>query len=364
MPKNKPMSITTSRYRRNLVIAGTALLAAIIALGAFFAAQANKSGRSESVIPFVPTQSQNTAPVVTDVQESSDSMNTPEEARNVISSYYRAIADKDVAALKNMGAQGTAVALSKGWLDAIGYQMDISKLASPDVQAFPVSQGLYAGCTFYKISDFYSAGTQDAIESRVYGKRSAEGWVYYDPVNVKWVVVDPTVPTAFAAPQAENVERTSENKQASVRMSCVGVYSNPWWAWATCDIQLSDNSMDSPILVAKAVRDSGFSVNIPDSLMAGAAPATPAGGTVVKGTCTMWRGDVGSFTSEKIGAKPLEVDGDISPIVASFGTEDISPIFTVGKADSPELAQEIAEGQIEKYGAVGAGTEDGEEERE
>lgn len=364
MPKNKPMSITTSRYRRNLVIAGIILLALIIALGAFFANQAVKSNQTPSVIPFVPTQIQDKDPAVTEIQEASENINTPEEARNAIASYYNAIANKDVAALKSMGAMGTANAMSKGWLDAIGYKMDIGRLGNPDAQAFPAAQGLYAGCTFYKVSDFYTSDIQDAIESVVYGKRNAEGWIYYDPINAKWIIVDPTIPTAFAAPQAQNIERTSENKQATVRMSCVGVYSNPWWSWAICDIQLTNNSTDTPILVSKASHDSGFSVNVPEVLLQGAPTATPSGGTTVKDSCTMWRGDVGSFTSEKIGAKPLEVDGDIAPITASFGDEDISPIFTVGKADSSELAQEIAAEQIEEYGAVETSSDSEEEEGE
>lgn len=349
--KNKPMSITTSRYRRNLIISGIVLLIVIVLLGAFFAMQALKNNQEPSAIPFMPTQT-TTDPVITEVQEESDGINTPEEACQAIAKYYTAIGNKDVAALKNMGAMGTANALSKGWLDAIGYKLDISKLSNPNVPAFPASQGLYAGCTFYKISDFYPTDTSESIESVIYGKKAAEGWIYYDPINVKWVIVDPTVPTAFAAPQAENIERISENKQATVRMSCVGVYSNPWWAWGTCNIQLTNNSTDTPILVNKASHDSGFSVHIPDALLAGAATATPSGGTVVKDACSMWRGDTGAFTPEKIGAKPLEVDGDICPIMVSFGNENISPIFTVGKADSSELAQSMAEAQIEDYGAV------------
>lgn len=351
--QNKPQSITTARYRRNLIISGVLLIAVIVAAGIFLATRAIDNHQEPSAIPFVPTQVQeNKDAVVTDIQESTDTVNTPQEACNVIASYYKAIAEKDVKKLKDLGATGTATALSKNWLDEIGYKLDIGKVENPDASAFPASAGIYAGCTLYKISDFYSHDTSEAIESNVYGKKGAEGWVYYDPINVRWVIVDPTVPTAFASPAAENVERLSDNKGAIAKMSCKGVYSNPWWAWASSEVQLTNTSSDESMKVGVAKHDNGFTVNVAQDLLNGAAPASGGNSTVVKGQCAMWRGDTASFTMEKVGARPLEVDGDICPVVVTFGNENISPLFTVGKADASELADEAAEAQIEDYGAT------------
>lgn len=347
--KNKPFLLTTGRYRRNLIIAGVLLIALVAIIGFVLALNAPKDGEGNA-LPFVPAVK--TTPDVVEVQEETETLNTPQEACNFIVSYYKALANKDVKALKDLGAAGAANALSRNWLETINYQIDFSKLEHPDAAAFPPAQGLYAGCALYKINDFYSTSTADAIDSFVYGKQEASGWIYYDPINVKWVIADPTIPTAYAAPAANTVERLSGDKKASVKMVCGGVYANPWWAWAYSDVQLANNSQDIPISISAAKYDNGFTVTVPDSLRNGAAPATADSRTEVAGGCAMWRGNTTGWSIEKIGARALEVEGNICPIVATFGAENISPIFTVGKSDSAEIAQELAEAQIEEFGAV------------
>lgn len=344
--KNKPSPLTTGRYRRNLIIAGILLVVAVALVGFAVASNAPKDG---DAMPFAPTV---TTPDVIEVQEETETLNTPQEACSFIASYYKALAGKDVKALKDLGAASAANALTRDWLTTINYRIDISKLEHPDATAFPVSQGIYAGCTLYKISDFYSTSTENAIDSFVYGKQGASGWIYYDPINVRWVIADPTIPTAYAAPVANTVERLSEDKKATVTMRCGGVYANAWWAWAYSDVQLVNNSQDTPITISPAKYDSGFTVALPDNIRNGAAPATDDARTEVTGGCAMWRGNTTGWGPEKIGARALEVEGNICPIVATFGTENISPVFAVGKADSAEIAQELAEAQIEEFGAV------------
>lgn len=349
--KNRPNAITTPRFQVLIVLLDI-LLVAIVSFSAFTLFSQQNDAEASDVEEKVPS-------VVQVIQEQStgesegESLNTPEQACLAISSYYRALNEKDVVALRAMGAQGAAVAVSRGWLDAIGYAMDYAQLSEPNAAEMPASQGLYAGCTYYKISDFYSKAPEKAISSKVYGQRGADGWIYYDPISVRWVISDPCVPTAFSAPQAATVERSSENGEATVTMSCTGVYANSWWAWATAEVEAANRSLDKAIGIETAKHDNGFTVVVPDELKAG-APAAGAEGEEqkVKGTCSMWRGDIQDFGTEKIGARVLEIDGDIDPVYVTFGDENISPVFAVGKSDALDIATQEAETQLAQYGGT------------
>lgn len=350
MTGNKPHVLTTSRYKRNLIITGAAITALIVACVVAFVSflPSGDVGDAPDAIQALmpPTEEDQTQEVI-------DTINTPEHARNFIAEYYRALAGKDAVKLRSIGATQAANAADRGWLNALDYKVDLTKVETPDAQAFPSPQGLYAGCTLYKISDFFSGNTADAIWNNATGLTSAEGWIYYDPINVKWVVADPTIPTAFSAPASTKIERTSANGDIKVTMEDTGVYSSPWWAWSEAQISIDNKSTSVDAVVSPADYDSGFTLMIPEKIKAGVRHAGADGGdSFVSDRCVMYRGVLSGFGIEKIGAKPLAVDGNICPIVVACGDENIAPIFAVGKTDSAELADEIAQTQIDDYGAT------------
>lgn len=352
MNGTKPEPITTPRYWRSLIVAGILIIALIAGVGFLISSNAPKPDEGSTSFTSSIFTPQDKEPTITGVQEETETINTPQHAKEFIVSYYKALFEKNTKALRDMGAVSAANALEHQWTDAIDFRIDLARLEHPDTEVFPPSQGLYAGCTIYRISDFYSTAPVDAVYSKIVGMTGAEGWIYYDPVNAKWIIADPTIPTAFAAPQAENIEKTSSDKLATARMSCAGVYSNAWWAWAICEVQITSTSTDTPVSISAAEFDDGFTVSIGKQLLGSNIKADAASSVVVKDVCTMWRGVTGNFNKEKIGARPLEVDGNICPVVAAYGNEDISPVFAVGKSDSYDIATQTGEQQIEDFGAT------------
>lgn len=341
----KPSTLTTARYKRNLIV--TCIVIALAIAGIIGVTLMNAPSESDEL----PDAVQALIVDDTKTQEVIETINTPEHAREYISSYYKALADKSTSSLQSMGATAAANASERGWLTSLDYKVDLTKLGKPDAKSFPVSQGLYAGCTLYKISDFFSSGTADAIWNNATGLTGTEGWIYYDPINVKWVIADPTIPTGFASPNSSKVARDSANGSVAVTMEDAGVWSSPWWAWSEAQITITNKS-DASVTVSVVSYDDGFTSIVPDTLRGTIAP--PEGGheTVVSERCVMYRGKLQGFGIEKIGARPLEVDGNICPISIAVGDENIAPIFAVGKADATVIATEIQEGQIEEYGAT------------
>lgn len=373
--ETKPRTIPTARSRRNLII--TCIIGGIIISICFamlignvlrdLAAGGNTNDTDEVVI--------------TEIQEEVETLNSPTKAKEAIVAYYQALADKNVKALRDMGANVAANAMNRGWLNNLDYRIDFEKVKHPDIDAFPQSQGLYAGCTLYKISDFYRNEPTDVIWTNATTMLGAVGWIYYDPINVKWVIADPSIPTGYASPTAENVKRVSANNEAEVELSCPGVYSNGWWAWAEFQVCVTNRSANTPIRISTLKYDNGFTIWGSDSLNAELSPTierrnverevsvldengqetgeTTTLTEVIESSdktlnerCVIYRGDVHDFSTDKIGAKPLEVDGNICPVKIAFGDEEIAPIFAVGKADTENLVQQLTDEQIENYDAT------------
>lgn len=349
MPNNrlKMTKISTFRWRRNVAIF-VATLTALIVLGVLAAFAILNPGEDPVEAVTAIVEDTNTT-VVTEVQESTDTENTPEKAAEFLNSYYSALANRDSAKLYDLGCDAAAAAIDLGWLDVIGWNLDTSKLGTVNSSSFPSSQGIYAGCTLYAISDFYNDST-GVISSDVLGNTELVGWVYYDALNVKWKIADPSLPTAISRSQAKNVTRSSSDSQVTVSMSTDGVYANAWWSYSKIDMTINNNS-SSNVSVSKKSLDNGMTVDL------GTLRTSIGSGSTSRGSLVVYRGTLSNFGIDKIGSAALSIDGNLTPVSIAYGSEDIAPVFAVGKADSNELQNEIAANQISRYNATNATVE-------
>ena len=376
MRETKPALLPTSRHRRNAFIAGLIAAAAIIG-GVVYAISTIPQGKT---ILSVDAIQASTPVVVKEVQEESASDdNTPEKAKEIIVSYYAAIAERDAGKLRNLGDTAAANALERGWLDDIGFIVDTSKTSSPDHDGFPTPVGLYAGCSIYRIADFYNMPSNEAIKSDITGLTSVQGWIYYNPMIASWVIVDPVMPTAVARAQADNQQKASQDGMVTTTINCPGAYSNPWWCYAKLKVTVENASLDpnSKVFIApNNVFDRGITLQVPTELQGEVGHATEgtistvassdqtADGNVAQvttttsipahkeGICVVYRGTTSNFTIDRIGAKPQNIDGNICPIVVNYGDENTAPVFPIGKSNLDDMQSLLTEQQIEEYGAT------------
>lgn len=341
---NKMPSLSTKRSKRNAIIITSVLTLALAGGAVLIMKSMEKNPESVPVVSQVVDQVQPQKPVITDVQSSAGD-NTVDKAEELIIGYYAALESKDSTKLRALGCNDTANAVDLGWLDSIGWSLDASKIGTPSARSFPASQGLYAGCTLYKISDFFQDDPMNVIKSNIIGNAGLEGWVYYDAMNAKWNLVDPTIPTSISAAQSKNVQRQSNDKSVTVKMSSPGAYSNAWWSYTQVSVNISNQS-SSTVNISKSKFDNGITA----SLGNGIPNSVNAGGTA-QGVAVIYRGVTKNFGIEKIGATALEIDGDVSPVRIDYNGEDVSPVFAIGNSDAKELQNLLTQDQIDKYKA-------------
>ena len=358
MRKAAPQPLSTGRHRRNVIIASI-LAAALIIGGIVWFALSRPTGD-----PLSANVPDSTPVVVKEVQSQVESTdNNPDKAKAVIADYYAALAAKDPVGLRAVGADEAAKAAERGWLDGIGMVVDASK-TTPDHDGFPASVGLYAGCSIYRISDFFNSAPEKAVKTDVTGETSVLGWIYYNPMTSSWVIVDPCVPTAISATAAASVERASSDRTVSVKETCPGAFSNAWWCFARIDVEVANSSEKDPAFVVPATFDAGITLDVPGDLQGEVAPAikttvTDSGSPVTAleptrkaGKCTIVRGITSNFNIDRIGAKPQTMDGDISPVRVEYLGENAAPILAIGKATTDSVQSEKAEQQIRDYKAT------------
>lgn len=343
MSNNKPNTFITNRYKRNTIIF-TITLAVIICVAAFLYILSLKTGTSRHIID-TPNE-----PTVTEVQDvASQSDNTPQKANEFIVAYYKALADKNVTALQQLECIQTSEALKLGWLNDIGYEIDITKIGTPSAVQFPQSQGIYAGCTLYKISDFYQQAPQQAIKSNITGETGVEGWIYFDSLRAKWRISDPLIPTATCAAEAKTVTRKSKDGLVQVKLSTPGAYCSPWWGYTQVSIEIQ-NLSTLPVILSRAALDKGMTAITPAEM-----------GTMVSsnetknGICVVYRGVLNDFGIEKIGGVPLMIDGNVCPTTIDYGNENISPPFAIGNSSASEIVQLLTKQQIKDFNATSKG---------
>lgn len=358
MREAKPQSLSTGRHRRNVII--TSIVAAAIIIGAivWFALNRPAETKLSADVP------DSTPVVVKEVQSQVESTdNNPDKAKEIIASYYAALAAKDPVKLREIGAGDAAKAAERGWLNGIGMVVDASK-TTPDHDGFPAPVGLYAGCSLYRISDFFNVAPEKAVKTDITGETSVVGWIYYNPMTSSWVIVDPTIPTAISATAASTVERTSVDRALSVKETCPGAFSNAWWCYARIDVEVANSSATESAFVVPAAFDAGITLDVPGDLQGevvhGNETTTVDASGQVKvleptrkaGKCTIFRGITSNFNIDRIGAKPQTMEGDISPIRVEYMGENAAPILAIGKATTDDIQGEKAEQQIRDYNAT------------
>lgn len=248
--------------------------------------------------------------------ETQQSNDTAKDATDTLNAYYDAITSNNTSRLHEIGADATASAIERGWLQRIDYQVTSTSQASAD--SFPSSVGTYAGNTLYSISDFYQ-DSENAIHSSVTGDTPREGWVYYDTMTNGWVIVDPTIPTATQTPKSSTVRLTSADRSTTVSITTQGALSNPWWSCLDESVEVTTSGT---VTMTKRQFDGGVTMTVPSNL-------TGTQGSQ-SGTIRIVRGNTSSFGTEKIGQEPLILDGDMAGITVTSGTQDVTPSLTIG----------------------------------
>lgn len=358
-----PKKLTTARHNKNLFVV-SAILSVLIAWIAIHAIVKASSGFEQA--SSISSDASNGVAESNEVVSSDQ--NNVNDAKSFLDSYYKALSSYDASALREIGAIDAANSVSNGWLQNMGYKANYSAIGLPDATVMPQPVSTYAGYDLYNVSDFYhqSASSQSEnsslsqslsalssdnsnnapITSIVTGNTSIGGWMYYNAETDKWVIIDPTIPTFVSSPEATNVERTSSDRQANVRMSTPGAYSNPWWSYAQVSIAITNTSTQD-IAVDNADLDDGITVINQDDIL-GAVPA----GESKQSISTVYRGEINNFTLSRIGAQPLSINGNICPIKVSYGDEDISPVIAIGTdSDSTKISSLLSDEQKKKYEA-------------
>lgn len=306
---------------------------------------------------------------------------TVESAKSAIDGYYSALRDGDATKLRELSATDAANALERNWLAAIGYELGSF---SPNVDAMPEPVGVYAGKELYSIESFFKTPPVDAIKSNVFGQTTPSGWMYYETKDAVWKIIDPTIPTATEAPEAQTVDRKSEDSRVTVSIQSPGAFSNPWWCYTQLSIEMSSTATDYGVSVTQRQFDGGLTASVPTSLLSGLAKAssssatnvidggmiaadsgeikdgvqTDSSGAVIspvsaKGVCSLYRGEIKDFSLSKIGQRPLSIDGDIMPFTVETSQEDVTPIFAIGDSSLEEIKGLLTEEEMSKYGLRG-----------
>lgn len=359
---NEPFGLRRSGLIRNRVVAAIAGIAIVAGLGAYtvFVIQPFKTNTPVNAI----TSNDKDKKIETAVPDS------VEEADKFIAAYYGYLANSDADGLRNIGNDAAANAVQNKWTVGIDYKVDNS--VQPDAKNMPNPIGKYAGCKLYNVSDFFSNPPVNSVHSTITGDTGYQGWVYYDQLETKWVMVDPTIPTSVQVPESGHVAKSSEDKKATVDITGPGAYSNPWWAYTMVSVDVTSSSSDASISVQQKSLDDGITISVPDSLTAGLSPVdnsqqnnqqdaanansntddTQSSSSVVgkaSGICIVYRGDTSNFTPDRIGQQALRIDGDITPITVSCGDEDITPIFAIGTSTATDIQKLLDSDQMSKY---------------
>jgi hypothetical protein len=165
-------------------------------------------------------------------------------------------------------------------------------------------------------------------------------------------------------------------------LSCPGAYSNPWWCLAKVKVAVENASLDpnSKVYIAPSNEfDRGITLQVPPELQgelghategtveavttdsntnADANAATPQVTRTTsiparkEGFCLIYRGEISNFEIDRIGAKPQNIDGNICPVVVTYGDENTAPIFPIGKSNLEDAQALITEEQINEYEAT------------
>lgn len=358
---NEPFGLRRAGVVRNRIFAAVAGLAIVAGLGAY------------TVLVVKPFKSDTPINTVSDTADDKEieksAPDTVEEANKVIAAYYGYLANSDSDGLRNIGNDAAANAVQNKWTVGIDYRVDNS--VQPDAKTMPEPIGKYAGCKLYNISDFFSNPPSNSVHSTVTGDTGYQGWVYYDPLDTKWVIVDPTIPTSVQVPESGHVAKSSEDRKATVEITGPGAYSNPWWSYTMVSVDVTSSSADASVSVKQRTLDSGITVSIPDTLTAGLSPVgaqntqngtddSNGGDTETEqsqstavakasGICIIYRGSTSEFAPDRIGQQALRIDGDITPITVSCGDEDITPIFAIGTSTATDIQKLLNDEQMSKY---------------
>ena len=358
---NEPFGLRRAGVVRNRIFAAVAGLAIVAGLGAY------------TVLVVKPFKSDTPINTVSDTAGDKEiektTPDTVEEAEKIIAAYYGYLANSDADGLRSIGNDAAANAVQNKWTVGIDYRVDNS--VQPDAKDMPQPIGKYAGCKLYNISDFFSNPPSNSVHSTVTGDTGYQGWVYYDPLDTKWVIVDPTIPTSVQVPESGHVAKSSEDRKATVEITGPGAYSNPWWSYTMVSVDVTSSSADASVSVKQRTLDSGITVSIPDTLMAGLSPVgaqntqngaddSNGGDTETEqsqstavakasGICIIYRGSTSEFAPDRIGQQALRIDGNITPVTVSCGDEDITPIFAIGTSTATDIQKLLNDEQMSKY---------------
>lgn len=358
---NEPFGLRRAGVVRNRIFAAVAGFAIVAGLGSY------------TVLVVKPFKSDTPINTVSDTAGDKEieksAPDTVEEANKVIAAYYGYLANSDSDGLRSIGNDAAANAVQNKWTVGINYRVDNS--VQPDAKDMPQPIGKYAGCKLYNISDFFSNPPSNSVHSTVTGDTGYQGWVYYDPLDTKWVIVDPTIPTSVQVPESGHVAKSSEDRKATVEITGPGAYSNPWWSYTMVSVDVTSSSADASVSIKQRTLDSGITVSIPDTLTAGLSPVgaqntqngaddSNGGDTETEqsqstavakasGICIIYRGSTSEFAPDRIGQQALRIDGDITPITVSCGDEDITPIFAIGTSTATDIQKLLNDEQMSKY---------------
>ena len=375
--ENKPASIKTKRLTRNRIIIIIVTILALLGAAAYcyfvldlFKPQAQLA---DSLIDKIETIDNGNI-------EYSSSQKNIASATEAIGNYYTALANNNAGYLHEQGWDAAANAIELGWLPALEYKIDITRLMPTKTDFLPNSVGTYAGCSLYAISDFYLEVPQGTISSIITGLTGPVGWIYYDPIKAHWQVVDPTIPTALYAPEATDVGRKSSDEQITTIMTSSGAFANPWWAYMALTVDITAPNMNTPVAIAQKQLDAGVTSQIPQSLLDGLKPVQntqqqqqptdpnqqqnantntittqhlstlPEGWVRASGIIIIQRGVLNNFSIDRIGQKAQQLDGNVVPITIQTPTEDITPVFLIGTNTTDEFIKLWNAQEMELYG--------------
>lgn len=372
---NEPFGLRRSGLIRNRIITAIAGVAIIAGLGAY-TVFVIKPFKSETPINAITTDDD-------DKKTETAVPDSVSEADKFIAAYYGYLANSDADGLRNLGNDAAANAIQNKWTIGIDYKVDNS--VQPDAKDMPSPIGKYAGCKLYNISDFFSTPPANSVHSTITGDTGYQGWIYYDQLETRWVIVDPTIPTSVQVPESGHVAKSSEDKKATVEMTGPGAYSNPWWAYTMVSVDVTSSSADATITIQQKSLDNGITVSVPDTLTAGLSPIVASNAqqgeqqntqqsqdtadmsqssAVAKasGICIVYRGTTSGFTPDRIGQQALRIDCDITPVTISCGDEDITPIFAIGTSTATDIQKLLNSAQMSKYNVTSENVEKLEQE--
>lgn len=345
---NVPRKVTTKSLKiRRVIFIGVAallLIAVGVGIGFFFFANNTPTINATDISTLITRSSVDDD---TEVMESEESQFNIDAAKSTITQYYSLLSAYDQSGLAAAGFTEAASAISMGWLEQIEYSVEWS--TEPDVTELPDSVTMYAGCYVYKISDFFTTEPTEVIHSNATGNTTYEGWVYYNRSTNKWVVVDPTIPTAISASESTTVTRSSSDSLVKTTMQSSGALSNPWWCVSDIYVEITSSASSYDVSVATRHIDDGVTVSVPDELLAGISRVNDGNSVTISGICSVVRGVTSGFGVERIGSDALSLDGNIVPVDIQTSTENITPLYAMGDAVAVDLAEYAAEAQSEEY---------------